>query len=61
LDPTTRTAILIGGVVFCAIFALLTITVALDSGFSVLTVFSLLIIGLIAAGVIGAIRNPPDE
>ena len=53
--------ILVGGVVFCAIFALLTITVALDSGFSVLTVFSLLIIGLIAAGVIGAIRNPPDE
>ncbi len=61
MDPTTRTAILVGGIVFCAVFALMTITVALQSAFDILTLISLLIIGLIAAGLIGAIRNPPPD
>jgi hypothetical protein len=59
LDPTTRTAILIFGLAFCAFFALISISVAIDSGFDVFTVISLLIVGMIGAGLIGAIRNPP--
>ena len=59
LDPTTRIALLSFGLAFCAFFALITISVAIDSGFDIFTVISLLIVGMIASGLIGAIRNPP--
>ena len=59
LDPTTRTALLGFGLAFCAFFAAITISVAVDSGFDIFTVISLVIVGMIASGLIGAIRNPP--
>lgn len=59
MDPGVRSAILGFGVAFCALFALMTISVALEDGFDVLTVVSLLVIVLIGSGLIGAIRNPP--
>lgn len=59
MDPGVRTAILGFGIAFCALFALMTISVALEDGISVLTVVSLLVIALIGSGLIGAIRNPP--
>jgi hypothetical protein len=59
LDPTTRTAVLIFGLTFCAFFAVISISVAIDSGFDIFTVISLVIVGMIASGLIGAIRNPP--
>ncbi len=59
MDPTTRTAVLILGLTFCAFFAVISISVAIDSGFDIFTVISLVIVGMIAAGLIGAIRNPP--
>jgi hypothetical protein len=59
LDPTTRTAVLIFGLTFCVFFAVISISVAIDSGFDIFTVISLLIVGMIASGLIGAIRNPP--
>jgi hypothetical protein len=59
LDPGTRQALLGFGIVFCAIFGLMTIEVAIESSFDIFTVISLLIVGMIAAGLIGAIRNPP--
>jgi ABC-type uncharacterized transport system permease subunit len=61
LDPTTRTALLAFGLLFCGVFALMTISVAIDSSFDIFTVVSLLIIGMIAGGLIGAIRNPPPD
>ncbi|MDP9189276.1 MAG: hypothetical protein M3O25_08505 [Actinomycetota bacterium] len=61
MDPGTRTAILIAGITFCALFAGLTISVALDSGFDVFTVIGLLIVAMIATGLVGAIRNPPPD
>jgi heme/copper-type cytochrome/quinol oxidase subunit 1 len=61
LDPTTRTALLGVGLAFCAFFAVLSISVAIDTGFDIFTVISLLIVGMIAAGLIGAIRNPPPS
>jgi len=61
MDPDLRTALLAVGIVFCAGFAGMSLTVAADSGFDIFTVISLLIVGMIATGLIGAIRNPPDE
>lgn len=59
MDPTTRTALLGVGLAFCAFFAVISISVAIDSGFDVFTVISLLVVGMIASGLVGAIRNPP--
>jgi len=61
LDPDVRTARLPTGIIFCVGFAAMTLSVAADSSFDIFTVVSLLIVGMIAAGLIGAIRNPPDE
>jgi hypothetical protein len=61
MDPDVRTALLAIGVVFCAGFAAITLSVAADSSFDIFTVISLLIVAMIATGLIGAIRNPPDE
>ncbi len=61
MEPGTRTAILVAGVTFCALFGALTIAVAVSDGITVFVVMSLLIVGMIAAGLIGAIRNPPPD
>jgi hypothetical protein len=61
MDPGTRQALLGFGIGFCALFALMTIQVAIESSFDIFTVISLLIVGMIAAGLIGAIRNPPPD
>lgn len=61
MDPGIRSAILGFGIAFCALFALMTISVAVESGVSILTVVSLLIVGMITTGLIGAIRNPPPD
>jgi hypothetical protein len=61
MNPDVRVALLAIGVVFCGAFAAMTLAVAADSSFDIFTLVSLLIVGLIAIGLIGAIRNPPDE
>jgi len=71
LDPDLRNALLLLGLLFCGFFAVVTIYVIVDSGLNLRTYgdigaiilygISLLIIGLIAAGLIGALRNPPDD
>ncbi len=61
MDPDLRTALLAIAIVFCGAFAAMSLTVAADSGFDIFTVISLLIVGLIGTGLVGAIRNPPDE
>lgn len=61
MDPGTRMAILIAGITFCAVFAAMTIAVALDSGLTVFTLIGLFIVAMLAAGLIGAIRNPPPD
>jgi hypothetical protein len=61
MDPDARTAVLAVGVLFCVLFLTLTLGVVADSGLDILTVTSFVIIGLIAIGLIGAIRNPPDD
>ena len=48
-------------VVFVVIFGAMTIDVIIRTGFDVITAFALLILALIGFGVIGALRNPPNE
>ena len=71
MDPDLRNALLVLGLLFCGFFAVVTIYVIADTGLHLRTYgdigaiilygISLLIIGMIAAGLIGALRNPPDE
>ena len=57
-----RTGLLVLTLLFLAGFAALTIHAAIDQGFTILSVISLLIIGLLGIGIVGAIwEEPPDE
>ena len=69
MDPDLRSALLGIGVAFCAVFGGLTIYAAVKLGFGLSTYgdllalaflgVSLLVIAMIAAGLVGAMRNPP--
>ena len=71
MDPDLRNVLLILGLIFCGFFAAVTLYVIVDTGLRlrtygdigaiVLYAVSLLIVGMIAAGLIGALRNPPDD
>jgi hypothetical protein len=71
LDPDLRNALLWLGLIFCGFFAVVTVYVIADTGIRlrtygdigaiILYAISLLIVVMIAAGLIGAIRNPPDD
>jgi hypothetical protein len=71
LDPDLRNALLLIGLLFCGFFAAVTLYVIADTGLHLRTYgdigaiilygISLLIVGMIAAGLIGALRNPPDD
>lgn len=65
MDPATRTALIAVALVFCLFFggaSLVAIETADGStGGIVLGVVSLVIVGMILLGIIGAIREPPDE
>ncbi len=57
-----RTLILGGTLLFLVAFTALTIYAAADRGFTILSVISLLIIGLMGIGIVGAIwEQPPDD
>lgn len=69
MDPGLRSALLALGIGFCAIFGGLTLYAAVRLGFGLSTygdllallflAISLVVIGMIGAGLYGAIRNPP--
>ena len=71
MDPDLRTALLLLGLIFCGFFAAVTIYVIVDTGLHLRTYgdigavglygVSLLIVIMIGAGLIGALRNPPDD
>ena len=56
-----RTLILLLALVFIAVFGFLTLYVLFSTGPDVLVVVSLLVLGLVGAGVIGALSTPPRE
>jgi hypothetical protein len=71
VDPDLRNALLLLGLIFCGFFAVVTVYVIVDTGLRLRTygdigaiglyAVSLLIVVMIAAGLIGALRNPPDD
>ena len=56
-----RAAMLATSVIFIGGFLALTIYAAFDRGFTALSVISLLIVGMMATGIIGAIWQGFDE
>lgn len=57
-----RTTMLAVTIVFLAGFLGLTVYAAVDRGFTILSVVSLLVLVLMAVGILGAIwQGPPDE
>jgi len=71
VDPQLRNALLSLGIGFCAIFGILTLYATVKLGFGLATygdllgmgfmLISLLVIGMIGAGLYGAIKNPPPD
>ena len=61
MDPDVRTALLAAGLLFCGLFAAMTLAVAIEYGFDVFTVAAILILALIVPPLIGAMRNPPND
>ena len=71
MDPDLRNVLLLLGLIFCGFFAVVTVYVIVDTGLRLRTygdigaiglyAVSLLIVVMIAAGLIGALRNPPDD
>ena len=59
MDPDLRTALLVGGLIFVGVFAAMTVAVAVEFGFDVLTVAAGVIVIMLALPLIGALRNPP--
>ena len=58
---SARTAILGAALLFTGLLAGLTVYVCVTSGISVLTPVALLVLGLFATGVVGALLHPPPE
>jgi hypothetical protein len=57
-----RTLVLSGSLALIGLLAILTIDVAIENGVDVLVVLSLLILGLLGIGVVGALTSaPPDD
>jgi hypothetical protein len=61
VDPDVRAILLAAGLVFCGLFAAMTVAVAVQYGFDVFTVAAILILALIVPPLIGAMRNPPRK
>ena len=56
-----RSIVLGVALAFVGVFGFLTLYVLIDSGPDVLVVLSLLVLGTLAFGVIGALGTPPDD
>ena len=57
-----RPALLASALAFIAILAGLTVVAAIDGGINVLTLVTLLVLALLGAGVLAALRGaPPDD
>ncbi len=58
---TPRTAILGAALLFIGLLGSLTAYVTATSGVSVLTPVAVLVLGMFASGIVGALRHPPPE
>jgi hypothetical protein len=55
-----RQAILLAALAMIALFAFLTLSVAIREGVDVLTLVSLLVLAMFGFGIVGALRHPPE-
>jgi hypothetical protein len=55
----TRTVVLLLALIFIGGFAFLTVSAALDQGFTIATLLSAFILVLLGVGILGALFNPP--
>ncbi len=56
-----RNTVLVGTLLFVLLLGGLTIDVIIRTGFDVLVFVSLAIVAMVIYGVVGAMRNPPEE
>ena len=56
-----RAAVLWAALLFAVILLALTVHAAVAGGIDVLTLLSALVLALLAIGVVGALRHPPDQ
>ncbi len=61
MRPNARTVLLVGGLAFVAVFAAMTLVVALEHGVNIVVVLSVGIILMLGLALIGALREPPDR
>lgn len=61
MDPSLRTALLAGGLIFCGMFAAMTVAVAVEYGVDVFTFAAGAILALLVPPLIGALLNPPED
>jgi hypothetical protein len=61
MDPDVRTAIFVIGVLFCALFGLMTVTVVAQDGIDVLSIAAFAIVAMVLIGLLGALRQPPKK
>jgi hypothetical protein len=54
-----RNLVLGAALVFIAGFAFLTYSEIVENGFTLASLFSVLILAFLAIGIVGALRNPP--
>ncbi len=55
-----RISVLLAAVVFIAGFAFLTVAAIANQGFTPASGLSIIIVVLLAVGIVGALRNPPQ-
>ena len=60
MNRDVRTALLTLGLVFCGVFAAMTVAVAVEFGFDVFTIAAIAILALIAPPLIGALFRRDD-
>ena len=56
-----RGFVLLGSLAIICLLAFLTVRVAIDDGVTILVVLSILILGLLGFGVLGALTTPPPD
>ena len=60
MNRDLRTALLLGALVFCGLFAAMTVAVALEYGVDVFTVAAILILALLVPPLLGGLRGDDD-
>jgi hypothetical protein len=56
-----RNLALVGSLVLICLLGFLTVSVAASEGVDLLVVISLIVLGMLAFGVLGALTSPPDD